>query len=278
MATNLDDILPAMTEEETAVLDGPTSDEDAGGETAVAPDAQEVSPQSQPEREEGTVPHGAMHREREMRRELEGKLAKQEAVLQEIIARQQQIAQENQAPAPDPDEDPIGHFQHEIDQLKQTQQQRQMYEQQQLQAQRMEQERQHFVDTYAADLRQYQRDKPDFNEAYQHVATVLDKQLQAAGWTEPTQRETMLRDYETRMAAQAWQSGRSAAEVIYEFAQAQGYGASSENKMETIQRGQQASTSLSTGGRTDASNEVTLETLSDLEGAEFDKAFAKLFG
>lgn len=225
----------------------------------------------------------ALAEERRSRRELERRL--------ESLERGETVRQparhETQAEEEiDPDVDPVGA-------LKQMRAKIVAYERaealdQQTAAQR-EQQEQRFA-RVEQELSEHETDfreeHPDYDDAAKHYAVTRAKELMSFGLP-PAKIQPMLREEFATLAATAIRARKNPAAVVYEMAKGRGFGKAEAkpepktDKIEALQRGQQASSPLSrTAGRTTAGLDAVTVANIDIhtaKGAEaFDKAFEAL--
>lgn len=187
---------------------------------------------------------------------------------------------------PDVDTDPIGNIEalRKIAlKLTQREQETQRATQAQTAQQRQFAQINSRMQEYEAD---FSETNPDYNDAAAHFRTARMAELQEQGY-EGDELTTALRSELVGLVARSLQSGKDPAEVVYKLAKNRGFGTGSgkENletvdkpnkKLETIDRGQKASRSLSGMSGKTGDNELSAESVSRLEGAAFDQAFAKL--
>ena len=238
------------------------------------------------------VPHAALHKERERRKSVESeymtvreKMARAEerlAVLNEVL--QQPAQSQTQAPQvaeiPDPEKDIFAYVKYQaklIEDLKASQAQTQ--EQTKLQ----EGYRQ-FHSAYEQDAQRFMAEKPDFRDAYAHIAASRARELAAVGYNDQEIR-AKLREDETRTVAKAFEQRKSPAAVIYEQAIARGYtpkqaqaAANTVNpaqRLENVAKGQATQKSLSGAGGA-AGEGLTVEALASMSEEEFAAVSAKL--
>lgn len=242
------------------------------------------------------VPHGAFHKERERRKASEAELQttrermaradERLAVLNEIISAgempQQQAKQPQavEAPMPDPETDIFGYVKWLAEKNQRLEAQVQATVQQR-ERDRVAQDVQQF---YRQDAMQFLQQTPDFADAYQYVAQSYSNELAAQGYT-PQQIQAHLMNEEARIAYECRQKGQSPSKVIYDMAKARGFGRqapapaapapTADKKLETIQRGQKASASLSGAGGSSGEG-LTLEALANMNDDEFAAVQSKL--
>lgn len=237
------------------------------------------------------VPHAALHKERERRKAVESevqtyreKMARAEerlAVLNEVLTQPakpegQQAPEQEEMPDPEKDIFAFVKWQaKEIDRLKQATT---------LQVQQTQQ-REAFTqmqNAYVADARKFMAEKPDFQDAYQHIAQSRARELTALGYNEQ-QIRAQLNHEETTIVAEAFRRGISPANVLYQQAIARGYtpkqaqqqAQASTQKLDTIAKGQSTQKSLSGAGGA-PSEGLTLESLVNMSEEEYAATLSKL--
>ena len=257
-----------------------------GGEL---PEPQKVEPEAVEEKEEEKepekekfVPYGALHEERQRRKELQAALEqlRQEQLQSSQMMQQvlQQMQAKNEPPAPTLDDDPVAYFERkrqeqeaQLKQMNETLQQRQEREQQEYQQQQ-------FVSAYRQAANEFAQKAPDFNDAYKFALDHRASELRAAGYPQEMIPQ-ILRNNEAEIVSIAFQQGINPAEKIYEIAKIRGWkspAAEPEQKMQTLEKGVKASKPTSGAPQ---GGEVTLEALaeaaSDMDAEEFNALWAK---
>lgn len=215
----------------------------------------------------------ALKEERQRRRQLEERLAALES--------------KAQTPTDDPlkaileideDQDPIGAIKALKEAIKVEGKSR---EQQAFESAQQAQLRQ--IQTRMADFEaEFRADNPDYDDAVKFFADARKEALAEEGLGGEKLMQQLQADL-IGVTLRAMSSGRDPAEVVYNLAKKQGFGAKAAEKVDTgaqklqmIDRGQKASKTLgSAGGAKTSSGEITVEQLNRLDGAAFDKALAK---
>jgi hypothetical protein len=149
---------------------------------------------------------------------------------------------------------------------------------------------------YQGDAVRFAQSTPDFAAAYQHLNKVRDAMLENVGHSDPEERNRIRLGEEKSLVAQSLKTGKSPAAIIYAVAKSLGYvkassvadpvipgavpgavvaapGASVTEEIERIQKAQNASKSLSSGGGA-AVGAMTVETLANMSEADFE-AYAR---
>jgi hypothetical protein len=149
---------------------------------------------------------------------------------------------------------------------------------------------------YQGDAVKFAQTSPDFAAAYQHVNKIRDAMLESIGYSDPEERNRIRLNEEKSLVTQALRSGKSPAATIYGVAKSLGYvkaapvadpvipaavpGAAAPaaapsvtDEIERIQKAQNASRSLSSGGGS-AVGAMTVETLANMSEADFE-AYAR---
>ena len=301
--------LPAPSAEPPAGEPAPQAPAAAAQAGEVAPD-QVVDPEAEdaddPEANRGRfVRHGAFHKERARRKELEVEVTRlreqyargderlrlvTQAMQQGAPQAQQQAAGQPQAQAPavpNPEEDVFGYIAHlkaEIDALRGGQQQM-------TEAQREEREFNTTVGTYQADIARFAQAEPTFADAYQHLIQSRAQELAFAGVPQNQITKAIQAD-ELALVRASLAAGVSPAERVYQMAKLRGFtpkvaepaqsaapatppAESPADRAARIQAGQQAAgRSLSGAGGAPAA-EMTVERLAEMSEAEFEAYVAQ---
>lgn len=223
---------------------------------------QEEEPQ---QKEERKVNYGALHEERQRRKELQSKVEAMEGRFNQIL---QNLQPKEQIPAIE--EDPVRNFDTRIGSVEQ------MLRQQLENNQRQHQEAA-VINSYRQSAAVFAQENPDFNDAYSHFINSRRQELQAMGYA-PNEAQNILQQEEFAAAIRAMQNETNPAAMIYEAAKVRGYKKAepqNSDKMKTIEKGVQAS--RVSGGSPIAGN-VTLESLAEMSDEEFSKNWDKLIG
>lgn len=289
-----------FTPEEKAQMEAEQPDE-AEAETQTPPEPEqpaqpetpvEAKPNgkepAQAEREHGGDLGKALKEEREFRRQLQADKANMERTLQQILARVPQPAQPNgqqqpQQNVPSYDQDPIGYLKAQNEQLAQQIHALSGHAQQRVQVDQQQQFYADVMNRYEASRGQFARQQPDYAEADAWLRQNLDAELEARGFDDPAERRAVMEREEGFLVYRALASGKNPAEQIYRLAQHRGFKAKTQtppaeaNKLDRLVKGQKAAASLgATSNAAGGKPELTLEYLSTLQGADFDKAWAAM--
>ena len=276
---DLESLEPQVPEEEIA-----EAAEQPAEETPKAPEAPEAEkPEEKEEKKQTLVPHQALHEERKRRQEIEAQLRNERAERQrneQIIAQRlqelyQASQQQNQPQVPSETEDPLAASLHGVkvtqEQLKQLQTR---MAQEDWQRQQVAQQQQ-LIGWAQSQAAEFQRETPDFPEAYQHMRTIRMGELEEMGLTPQQIQHTLVQD-ELWVFQHAAQTGRNPAEIVYGMAKRTGWQKkqAGEQKIETLQKGLQASKSLGNGGG--SAGMPTPEQIANMSEEEFGALKAKL--
>lgn len=182
--------------------------------------------EQQPQKTDKTVPIGALHEERERRKELqrqiqmqEDRVARMEQAYQHVLERF--IPQQQQQQEPEPD-DPIDKLEYRLQKLNSNVAQHSQlineYQQQQVQQQQYDQFKAHC----GQQVGQFVQQQPDYMNAYQYFINAKAAEYQTAGYS-PEQVALIVAEQEKAIAANALATGANPAERIYQLAKLQGY-------------------------------------------------------
>lgn len=274
-----------------------------------APIVPAASPASTPEPADDKkrmVEYGALHEERERRKEerVRREKAEQEVakvserfkVLEELVRAASAPVPQAQQPIPDVNTDPVAHFEAQLAARDRHIAQIEGYQRQQ-QQQAQQQQQINFIRQSATQSEvEFAKETPDYQEAATYVQMIRNAQLEAIGLVDPAARAQQLAMEALNLAANAQQRGQNPAALIYNMAKASGWKgkaaepqpiatngaatpqaaaaaapAAAAKKLETVARGQVANASLSqlNGG---AATETSVETLLKMSDEDFAKA------
>lgn len=276
---------------EEAVKDTPAPEAEVEKEQP-AVESQPEPEAEQPDEPQGktrTVPHEALHRERKLRQEAEQRereraieFARAEERLKIIEQAWEQQNQPTQpaAETPNPDTDPMGYLQHQLESERRAREalEKKFSEQQGVTEQQRQQAQ--ITQAYSTVARDFQSRTPDFTDAYQHLWKELDQDLADQGVSDPEARRRALMQDEMKFAHTLLAQNKNPAEVIYQWAKRRGYQGKAaeapadlqpEQQVELQAKRNQASRSLSESGGRPPSN-VTLKDIASMDADEFRKA------
>jgi hypothetical protein len=281
------DIGPAFSPEENAFFESggnteiPAGDNAAGvgegqdanaGDTG-AGDAKTETADGQTKVEK-MVSLAALHEERGRRKATESEKRALETQLAELRGKFSIIERLNaplEKKAPTVDDDIFGVVKNTTETVAEIQKRLKAEDEQK----RTEGERRNVVTAYQRDAAQFEAKNPDFKAAYTHLLNSRAAELMAMGYDDPIELHQALTNDEMAIAQMALGNRKSAAEIIYNLAQQRGYkkaepGAKGANKIDTINRGQQANKSLANAGGSSGDGEMTGEMLLKMPMDEFE--------
>lgn len=279
-----------FTEEEAAVLAEPSEEvaetpaqeqeEPTGAEQQEQEESSEQVPEAEQQQEKQTmVPHAAMHEERERRKSVEAELneARQQiARFNEVLARFEQPQEQQQQPAPDPNQDPLGAFQFETEQLRAQREQREAEQRQHAEQQAQQQAIVEFEQSYIGELTERGNQDPEFQKAIDYLFDHQVQQYTSQGHSKEVATQATMRDA-FNIALQARNANQDISQMFYGHAFANGYQPKPDpdpevdldNKLETIKKGQEQNKSLSGKGG-GAPEPMTLAKLASMSDEEMD--------
>jgi hypothetical protein len=252
------------------------------------------------------VPVNALHEEREKRRKSDeekeqmrleyardkARIEERLKVLNDLLGLDPEQPKKNQAEEwIDPEKDIFGAFKQlksrydEIDQklAGKTTEFQQRFEQQSLES------------SYQNDARRFMTEEPAFADAYRHLVNGRMRELEMFGiGANDAERSAIVAQEERQIVQQAQKVGKRPAQAIFELAKTRGFlpqakstppmGETQQNSapnqqlnptLETIQRGMQAFSSLSTAGG--ASNKpLTFQDLVDMHEDQFEQVYSRM--
>ena len=260
----------AAAEKET-VLEAPESltvtAEPETVESAVEPEVAET-PEVKAKPEKKMVPLPALMEARKETKELKEQMKKlQEEGASRLAEVQRRLEALANPPAPKPvfEENPAGFLKDEVDQLKKD---RDAFQQQTQQVQLGQAIDGRLNSSEIA----FAKEHADYSEAAKHLADIIHKNLAVVGV--PQERHDMAFKQEVRnITIAAAKAGKEPAELIYEMAKNYGYSqkkpdTKSEEKIETLKKGEEASKSLGSGGKGEA-GALSLDSLARMDDDDF---------
>ncbi|MCT4654244.1 MAG: hypothetical protein N4A65_00380 [Cohaesibacter sp.] len=282
-----------FTPEELAMLEEPSEegteqpqDEEVGQESQseqeeANPAEEGAEPQEEAEKEpdkQTMVPHAAMHEERERRKAVEVQLQAAQSQIENInaiLAKMQPPEQEQQEEVLDPEYDPMGSMMNRLDQLEQGRQQQQEQQEREQERQQIQQ----FEKQYIDQLAERGNSDPEFQSAIDFLFDQSVENYKNEGANEQQARQLTMRDAYL-IAANAHNNGLDIGQNFYGLAYANGFKPQPvpddgptpplEEKLESIQKGQEGSKTLSGKGG-GAPEPMTLAKLANMTDAELDK-------
>lgn len=254
---------------------------------ASAPGIVEPEETGQP-RQPGTVPHAALHAEREEHKKTKQELdeaRRNQRILEErtnlILQRINQPPQPQlpqPAPIPDINADPVGHIVGTLQAQGATMQQITAALQQQAQMAQHQQAVVQLQNQAVAAESEFATRTPDYGAAIAHLRNFRTQQLAELGYN-PVERQNMIQAEALGIAGRAMQMGKNPGEVLYALATQSGYRttpadtpatAGGTERMSQIAAGQQQARGLG-GARGGGAAPLTVETVLKMSDAEFDK-------
>ena len=211
--------------------------------------------------------------DRELRREREARAAREQRLASlEGLGGQQQREEE----PPDPETDPIAYLAWSRKFVDSVRGERAEQARAEEAARAQQAQMQQLQRAHAEAEHDFAADHPDYFDAAKHFKQSLVDELQDMGLSGADLQRQLSANL-TGVVARAMAAGRDPAEVVYNLAKRRGFGVDrSAKRLETVQRGQAASRSMSGAGGRQGSGGVDLKSVANLEGAAFDKAAAGL--
>lgn len=214
------------------------------------------------------VPLSALQEARKESKELKERMKRKEAEDQQRFNDlQAKLDKMQNPPAEKPtfDDDPFNYLKNEVEEVKR------------LTAQTTEQNQRQKVENIIANHlteaeANFTKEHPDYSEASGHVIKTMQRNMELLGV--PVNAEN-LRQEILRLTVNAARAGKNPAETIYEMSKNLGYitkdpkAQENKEKLETIAKGQQASTTLGSGSKGD-SGTLTLDSLSKMDDDDFN--------
>ena len=252
-------------------------------ETPAAAEADK--PEEKIEAKEGTqVPYGALHEERMLRKEMAEELKQtQEQVgqLQGLREELQSFRDEKKAEVDQTsyEDDPIGHLREQQEKMQAQMTERDVQtDQQQTQLQEVQQ----LQSTINAQVNEFVKDNSDYEQALNFVSQRRAQDLSALGITDPVAQQQIINTEAWGIAQTSLNNNKNPAEVVYSMAKSWGYKAAGaekselQQKVETIDKGQQESQTLADAGGAPDSADLSLSDIETMTDDDFDKLWNKM--
>jgi hypothetical protein len=245
------------------------------------------APTAPVQQDDKQVPLAALHEARQIQKELreqakkaqdEARFAREKAEKMELTF-QSFLAERTKEAAPKYEEDPLGALKYENDQLKkQVEEVNTGVKKTQDEWQRTQQY-QSFAQHVQSQEAEFKKQAQDYDHAIAYLKDVRLQDYADLGYSQEDATSALQNEI-LGLAQAAVQKGKNAADVAYKMAQRYGYKAkTSDTKLETLAKGQEASKALA-GGKADVA--LSLDALSQLDDEQLDalikddKAWKKL--
>lgn len=274
-----------MTADESAAMEAMKADTGAPVEAADVVEAPEApaaetpapvaeTPAPEPDKPPpGMVPQGALHQERERRKETERQFQELQRQFAEIQAK---LNPPPEIVVPDPVLQPEAFKQFQIDQIKQRAAEKAEADRQ---AQEQAQERQ-IMARVNQDVAAFKATVPDYDQAFQHAVKVRREELAFYGNT-PEQIDQQIEVDVRAIVGQAYQQGKNPGEVFYSYARMRGYSPAQAAKdpipqqaaaqVNALAEAQRQTQSMATAGGPSNDGGITIETLAKMSEAQLAK-------
>jgi hypothetical protein len=244
----------------------------------------EAKGDDKPDEEAGkvkTVPHQALHAEREEHRKTKAQLeeiSRKQAILEDrwntLLKFQQPDQKAQDDPAPNPDEDIFAYAKWQARQLEKVNSKLSEREKQEQQVQQQSQEDQAIYADWNRSVSEFSSQTADFKDAAGYLANLRMQQLSALGLSQAQINATI--DNEVKgVVMQARQMGSNPAELIYNYAKASGYtGKKADDdaakKVADIEAAQKAAKTIAGSGGKSGADPLTPDAIASMSQAEFD--------
>lgn len=235
------------------------------------PAAQVETPAAEPDKPPpGMVPQGALHQERERRKQAEAQF---QALQEKLAAIEAKLNPPAPIEIPDPVLDPKGFKEFQIKQIMERAQERADAERRQMEAAQHQQ----VMARLNQDVQTFRATTPDYDNAFQHAVKARQDELAFYG-NAPEQIAAQLETDVQAIVAQAYSQGKNPAELFYAYAKMRGYQtpvAPQPNpavaQVAALAEAQKQTQSLAPAGGPANDGGMTLETLSRMSEADLAK-------
>lgn len=208
-------------------------------------------------------------------RELTGWAQRQELARQQAL--QQQQAQQEQPP--DYEDDPAGYLRWQNEQLERQLNEVRGWAQQRQQLEWQAQQEAQFVQHVQDEESRFRQEAPDYDAAVEFLKQNRDRELKNWGIRDRGQREHTIQQEILFLTQSALNQGISPARAAYEMAHRHGYGRDTPEYRRAAELDRDIRNARTAKKPAKSkTRDLSLEHLADLEGPEFDRAWAKMFG
>jgi hypothetical protein len=221
----------------------------------------------------GMVPQGALHQERERRKETERQFQELQRQFAEIQAK---LNPPPEIVVPDPVLQPEAFKQFQIDQIKQRAAEKADADRR---ATEQAQEQQ-IMARVNQDVMQFKAATPDYDQAFQHAVKVRREELAFYG-NSPEQIDQQIETDVRAIVQQAYTQGKNPGELFYGYAKMRGYSpaqaardpvpAQAAAQVNALAEAQRQTQSMATAGGPSSDGGVTIETLAKMSEAQLAK-------
>ena len=221
----------------------------------------------------GMVPQGALHQERERRKETERQFQELQRQFAEIQAK---LNPPPEIVVPDPVLQPEAFKQFQIDQIKQRAAEKADADRR---ATEQAQEQQ-IMARVNQDVMQFKAATPDYDQAFQHAVKVRREELAFYG-NSPEQIDQQIEVDVRAIVGQAYSQGKNPGELFYGYAKMRGYSpaqaardpvpAQAAAQINALAEAQRQTQSMATAGGPSSDGGVTIETLAKMSEAQLAK-------
>lgn len=275
---DLNELEPKVPAEEIAAAEAEIEKTDTPQEEP----KQEIKEEPKEDKKEKVVPYGALHEERQKRKQLEAQLrqqAERQALAEQRLAELYQHVQKPKADVPPYEVDPLSNLKAELDSTKAQLEETRNFWQQQAEAQRAQQQAVYVTNWARRQASEYARENPDFPDLYQHAQQARFQELTGQGLT-PEQAAMQYQREEIELFWAAYQQGFDPSERIANYARQRGYAPKQqkqepEKKVEQLNKGLEASKSLGNGAPGGKPTIEQIANMSDDEYAEYKKSLGR---
>lgn len=253
---------------------------ESSGETSVeepSVESKEPEPKKPPE---GFVPHGALHEERERRKALQQELSEIKSrvsgfddLKSQVLELREKYSKQNETSF---EEDPIKAMYDSQQEIRKRIEEQEQYLRLQEHNNEYARQQSDMINKYQRAAQDYTKSNPDFSNAYRYIIEARQNQYSALGYT-PDEVIQIMQEEERQIVQRAFSDEANPAERIYNLAVASGYQSKPKSDLHVVKNGIENAQTLSNSQSTTEGND-TIQKLLELEGEEFEKAWAKLMG
>lgn len=266
---------------------------DTGGEAEITPEVkstveEEVNATEEKsetkdtqEKQEKTVPYGALHEERQLRKQAQEQARKLSEQIDKFTPLQEELkawreAQRQQKDEADAEQDPLNFVAKKLDE---TTNRLNQFEQHQQTTTQQQNEQNQFINAVHSQITEFMETQPEYPQALQYFINQRNREYEMLGYSDPMQRRQLVDEEAMNIARHALNLGRNPAQAVWDMATARGFNIQKDNKtdtkLETIAKGQKTAKTVSSSGSSPEA-ELSLTDIERMDDEEFDKLWAEM--
>jgi len=250
--------------------------------------AEEPKHEQAQDKPEKTVPYGALHEERQLRKQAQEQLRQYDEKIKSFETLQNELKdwrqqQQKQKELEAAQQDPLTYTAKKADEAIQRVNQ---FEQQQKQSIDQQNQQTEFLRTVNAQVMAYTKEQPSYPQALQYLVEHRMREYEALGINDPAERQALFDNEAINIAQHAMARGINPAQAVWNMAQVRGFNmapaatpetkvSAADAKLATIAKGQQTAKTVGAGGATPEAG-LSLTDIEKMSDKEFDQLWSDM--